>query len=77
MPRWQMEMFRVVVNVFQFITKRDLGSQWYELTKYESKSDEFGAKDSLIANWIVASKERLDELKQMYPRKAHRKILGD
>ncbi len=77
MPRWQMEMFRIAVNVFEFITKRDLGSQWYELTKYESKIDEFGQKDSLLAEWIVASKAKLDDLRRQYPRRARRETVGD
>jgi len=77
MPRWQQEMFRIAVNVFEFITKRTLGSQWYELAKHESKLDEFGQKDSLLAEWIVASKEKLDMLKAQYPRKARRNVSGD
>jgi hypothetical protein len=77
MPRWQMEMFRIAVNVFEFITQRALGSQWYELAKYQSKCEDFGAKDSLIANWIVASRERLEELRRTYPRKTSRPVRGD
>ncbi len=80
MPRWQQEMFRVAVNVFEFITKRALGSQWYELTKYESRSEHFGEKDSLLAEWIVASKEKLADLRRQYPEprlKSPRRFNGD
>lgn len=76
MPRWQMEMFQIAIDVFVFITKRDLGSQWYELSKAESKGEDFGEKDSLLAEWIVASKAKIEDLKRQYAERAPRRRRG-
>ncbi len=72
MPRWQMEMIRVVVDWFG-----EFFGSWCEVYKYEFIGEEFDEKRSSLVNWIVASKERIEELKRMYPSKTRRKAIGD
>lgn len=73
MPRWQMEMLRLAVDWWgEFFVR------WAELSKYESRHEEFGDKASVLTNWVVASKQRIEELKRMYPNKVRsRKNVGD
>jgi hypothetical protein len=74
MARWQMELLRVAVNWYgTFFTR------WLEVTKYESKAEDFRPTDGMLTEWLRASRERLDEIRGMYPpkKKYNRQIQGD
>ncbi len=74
MPRWQMEMLRVEVNFFgTFFTR------WMEVVKYESRHESFRDTDGMLTEWLASSKKRLEEIREMYPRKvkARRRHIGD
>ncbi len=66
MPRWQMEMLRAFVDVFQFIVKTEFGARWYELWKYESEGRDADTPDKAHFYHKAASKDRLQELRRMY-----------
>lgn len=74
MPRWQMELLRLSVNMFG-----EFFSRWCELMKYETKLESFRAEDSNLMSWIVMSKARLAEMRRMYPmkQKTQRRKIGD
>jgi hypothetical protein len=74
MPRWQMEMFRLLPDWFGVFFTR-----WIELKNQESKAEEFDSAHGDIAPIRAASKERIQELRRMYPSnvKARRKSSGD
>jgi hypothetical protein len=64
MQRWQMELLRVTVDWFApFFTR------WLELSKYESRQEEFNERDGAVATWITMSKKTLDSYRTMYPQK--------
>lgn len=79
MPRWQMEMLRFVVDVWALITKTEWGSRWYELSKYEDRHEEFGEKSSILTQWLMRSKDQLDDARMRYPRpkNTRRPVRGD
>jgi hypothetical protein len=74
MPRWQMELLRVAVDHFgEFFT------HWLEVYKYEGRREEFRDDDGFLAKCKSATKERLAEMRRMYPAKIKlpRKVRGD
>lgn len=77
MDHWQQEMFRVVKNIFDWLMKHPLGLQWNDLSKYERKLEDFDPKMSLLPNLLMETKERLNEMRRMYPRKTRQPKSGD
>ncbi len=64
MARWEMEMFRVVVDWYG-----DLFTRWYELVKYEATQEEFNPDEPIFNSGKTATQDRMAELRRMYPRK--------
>jgi len=77
MPRWQMEMFRKVIDVFHFITRTEWGSRWYEIAKYESESREHDNAEKAFFALKAETPERLTEMRRMYPAKIRARRKGD
>ncbi len=67
MARWQMEMFRKAMDLFQFITRTEWGSRWYELAKYETERRDQDDAEKAYFHLKAESKERLAEMRRMYP----------
>jgi len=73
MPRWQMEMFKAVVNWASAAYAR-----WGEVFHFQYDGREFRAEDSLLPDEDHATtKEGIAARKRMYPTKARRRVQGD
>lgn len=68
MPRWQMEMFRVAVNWFA-----DFFPRWCELYKHEMERSDFDPSGFMLPTLKTATKDRLSQMRRMYPRRKHYK----
>jgi hypothetical protein len=72
MEKWQMvtinALLGIVADVFHFVTRTEWGSRWYELTKYESHQQDMDSADAAHFHLKAATPERLNELRNMYPR---------
>ncbi len=73
MARWQMEMFKTAVNwMGEFFTR------WTEVFKYEAADRECDAFERAHFYYKAATKERLAEMRRMYPaKKITLKRIGD
>lgn len=65
MPRWQMEMLRVAVNWFS-----DFFTRWCELARQDLDIED---DNIMLPSLRAESKERLAELRRMYPRPRHKR----
>jgi hypothetical protein len=72
MPRWQMEMFRFIPNIWGEFFRR-----WIEVRKFETKLEEFRPEDGHSDALKTATPERLKEMRRMYPNKLRRPVQGD
>lgn len=70
MPRWQMEMVRLTPDYLS-----NLFTRWIELKDWESAGEEFSREGDMLTTLRGESKERLLEMKRMYPSK--RKLRGE
>ena len=75
MPRWQMEMLRGGRE----LVPANSSCAGPRLYKFQNRDEDFDVKMSTLNTWVVASKERISELKRMYPHKAkaRRRNIGD